>query len=69
MSSPTILALIQALPPTLAASAALIMAVRNHKATKDIHLAINSRFDQWMAATKIASFAEGAKAEADKQAK
>lgn len=46
------IALIVAVPPTLAATAALIMAVRAVHKIQEVHIGINSRMDQLVAASK-----------------
>lgn len=42
--------------PAIIAALASIYAVRK---VQNVHVAINSRFDQWMEATRKSSFAEG----------
>lgn len=46
------IALIVATPPTLAATAALVMAVRAVHKIQEVHIGINSRMDQLVAASK-----------------
>ncbi len=58
-------AVIASIPPTIAASAALIVALRNHSAVREVHLSVNSRLDELLKTSKAASFAEGVKAEGD----
>jgi len=47
--------------------ATLVLLYINKRAVKEVHLSLNSRFDEWMAATKRAAFAEGVKSETDKK--
>jgi O-antigen ligase len=61
-------ALIVAIPSiitALVALAALIIAFKTSRQIHDVHLSLNSRFDEWMKSVKTASFAEGRKAEQD----
>ena len=66
MPEPIIIALIASIPPTLAATAALVVSFRNTSKIQNIHLAMNSRFDEWMRLAKESSFAAGVKSEQDK---
>lgn len=51
--------LIASIPPTLAAVAALIAARKVGPKITELHLQINSRMDQLLAASKSAAHAEG----------
>lgn len=62
----TIIAIIGALGSVTAAVGAMI-ALRVSRKVDNVHLMMNSRFDEWIAATRIASFAEGKKAAEDEQ--
>lgn len=46
------IAVIVAIPPTLLAAGALVASVRNGSKIQDVHLSINSRMDQLVAASK-----------------
>ena len=59
MSEPVIVAMLVAIPPTLVAMAALIASLRNGKKTDAIHVLMNSRLDELLAATRRSSHAEG----------
>ena len=59
------IALIVAIPPTIAGIAALIVSLKNHDAVKEVHLAINSRLDQLLALAREAGFTDGRKAEGE----
>ena len=66
MTDATIVALIVAIPPTLAAVTALIVSLRNNSlaienkaAVKEVHLSINSRLDEMLQLSKAAGIQEG----------
>lgn len=70
MSEQILITIIAAIPPTVAAGAALFVALRAKRDVNDargdireVHLSLNSRFDQWIEMVKIASHAEGVKDE------
>lgn len=63
MSDEVFIAAIVALPPTIASVAALIMAVQVKTKLQEVHHQINSRFDEWIKMTQVASHAEGVKDE------
>lgn len=67
MDNQILAALIVSIPPTLVSGVSVWMAHNAKKQVHEIHLAMNSRFDQWMVDTKKASFAEGVKSEEDKK--
>ena len=46
------IALIVATPPTVAATAALIMSIRNGSKIQQVHIGINSRMDELVKASK-----------------
>jgi hypothetical protein len=56
---------VAALLGALTAAASLLASLRNALKIKEIHLSINSRFDQFLALTKHAAVAEGRKLEKD----
>jgi hypothetical protein len=68
MSEPLILALVTSVPPTLAALATLVVALRGEKKIEKVHKATNSLTDRLLAATRIASHAEGVESERARQA-
>jgi hypothetical protein len=51
-----------AAPPTIAAVYAAIVSRHNAVQIQEVHLSMNSRFDEWMRLAKLASFAEEIKA-------
>ncbi len=65
MSEAVVVAAIVAIPPTVAAVAALIVSIRTHSATREVHLSVNSRMDELLRVTKTSGIAEGRKAERD----
>ncbi len=65
MSEAVAVALIVAIPPTLAAVAALIVSTKNRAETKEVHLSLNSRLDQLIKVTRSDAIHEGRKAESD----
>jgi hypothetical protein len=52
-------AMFSAIPPTIAALAVLVTALRTKKAVQELHLAVNSRLTQLLDQTSKASRAEG----------
>lgn len=52
-------ALIAAAPPTLAALATMVGNIRNGRKLKELHVIVNSRLTELLAASKAASHAEG----------
>lgn len=62
-----ILAAVAPVITAIAAVGAFLQSRKNAKAILLVHLEINSRLDKWRAETKQASFAEGEKAQRDKQ--
>jgi len=58
-----VIAMITAIPPTLAGVAALIVAMRGSQKLTALHLQINSRMDQLLAVSKTAAHAEGVASE------
>ena len=66
MSDTVIIAAIAAIPPTLAALLALVKSIKVEKAVQEVHLSVNSRLDQLLKSTSLASHAEGMKAERSK---
>lgn len=61
-----IIPIITAIPPTIAAIAALFVSIRNGKKTDDIHLQLNSRLDKFLDEIREAEYAKGVKSETDK---
>jgi hypothetical protein len=61
VNSSIITGTIAAVPPTIAAAAALIVSLRNKAAIREVHLTINSRLDQLIQA----SVAQGRQDERD----
>lgn len=59
MSDPVTIALIVAVPPTLMALAAVIVALKNLKKTADLTIHVNSRMDQLIAAKSAQGHSEG----------
>jgi len=73
MTDAIIAAIVVAVPGTIAATGALIVAINNGRKTdrnaariQEIHLLVNSKLDAFLALTKTSSFAEGVKQETDK---
>lgn len=64
--SAILIALIVAIPPTLAGVAAVIVALRAKAKTEEIHLLVNSKMTELLELTAKASRAEGVKSETDK---
>lgn len=62
-----IVAIVTALPPTFAAIAALIVALRNDRKITEIHIGLNGRLTELLEANKIAAHAEGREAERNEQ--
>ncbi len=60
-----ITAIIVAIPATITAMTALYIALKTSYQIHEVHMSLNSRFDEWMVMTKKASFAEGHKAASD----
>jgi hypothetical protein len=56
-----------AIPPTIGIIIAIILGFQNKANIQEIHLSINSRLDEWLKMTKLASFAEGFKSSEDIQ--
>jgi len=54
-----VVAMIAAIPPTLAALAALIVALKGSQKLTQLHLQINSRMDQLLEVSTSAARAEG----------
>lgn len=67
MTDAVVVALIVAVPPTLVAMGSLVVSLKNKAGIHDVHLSMNSRFDEWMKMVKTASFAEGVKSEQDRK--
>lgn len=65
--SAILIALIVAIPPTLAGIAAVIVSLRAKAKTEEIHLLVNSKITELLELTAKASRAEGVKSEKDKQ--
>lgn len=61
-----IIPILTAIPPTIAAIAALVVSVRNGKKTDDIHLQLNSRLDKFLDEIREAEFAKGVLSETEK---
>lgn len=59
MSDAVIIAVIVAIPPTIAAIAAFLVSLRNSQKADAIHLLMNSRLDELLSATKILAHAQG----------
>lgn len=57
------------IPPTIAALAALIVAIRNDRKITEIHIGLNGRLSQLLEASKIAAHAEGRQQERNEIAK
>lgn len=66
MSDAVIVGIIAAAPPALLALAALVNSIRNGKAVKEVHLAVNSRLDELVKLTRKDAHAEGVKEEKEK---
>jgi hypothetical protein len=58
-----VIALIASVPPTLAAVAAVIVALRGNAKLADVHLQINSRMDELLRVSNKAARAEGVEAQ------
>lgn len=65
----TLIAVLTALPPTIAAVAALMVAMRNDRKITEIHIGLNGRLTELLEASKIAAHAEGRQAERNDIAK
>jgi hypothetical protein len=52
MTDPVAIAMIVAIPPTIASVAALIMSIRNGNKIQDVHLSLNSRLSELVLASK-----------------
>jgi hypothetical protein len=59
MSDAIIIALIVAVPPTLAAAASLIVSLRNSAKLNTIEITFNSKMDAYIALAKQSAKAEG----------
>ena len=59
MTDATVIALIMSIPPTVAATAALIATMRTHSA-------VDGRMDELLKLVKTSAFAAGVKSETDK---
>ena len=59
------IAIIISVAPTIAAVAALIQSRKNTQKIEGIHLAINSRFDEFLKMAQEKSFAQGQKSAKD----
>lgn len=53
------LGLIAAMPPTVAAVASMLVAIRSRKSISELHLQINSRMDEFMTLIRKEARAEG----------
>jgi hypothetical protein len=60
------IAALAAVPPTLLALASLVVGIRNSRKVEQVRHATNSLTEQLVAATRIASYAEGAAGERDR---
>lgn len=74
MTNEQLTIIVCAIPPTIAAVSALVVALKanrkqdeNTDRIQEVHLMINSRMDQLLKVTENASFAKGAKSETDKE--
>jgi hypothetical protein len=63
VTEPVLIALIVSLPPTVAATAALVMSIRNGRKIEDVHISLNSRLSQLLQAEN----AKGRQDERDSQ--
>lgn len=59
MTEPVQIAVIAAMPPTIVAGGALIVAIKSKAAIREVHLSVNSRLTQLLEAVSKASHAEG----------
>ena len=59
MSDPVLIALIAAIPPTMVATGAVYLGLKNNRGIEDLHISVNSRMDQLLKEHGIASKAEG----------
>lgn len=62
------LALIAAIPPTVAAVAALVVSIQSDRKITEVHLSINGRLTELLEANRVAAHAEGRQAERDDEA-
>ncbi len=62
METTIVVALIIAIPTTITGIAALIVALGVSRQIHEVHLSLNSRFDEWLKMAQVASFAQGHKA-------
>lgn len=63
MTEPLLIALVAAIPPTLAALAALVVGLRNSRKVEEVRHATNSLADRLVESTRIAAHAAGVKEE------
>lgn len=61
--------ILPSIPPTIAALAALIVALRNDKKIAEIHIGLNGRLSELLEASKIAAHAEGRQQERNELAR
>ncbi len=59
MTDAVAVALVVAVPPTLLAVATLVASIKNGQKADAIHVLMNSRLDELLAATRISSHAQG----------
>lgn len=59
MSDAVVIAMLVAIPPTVAACASLVVAVRSNKRLDKLHIQINSRMDQLLKAVAAQERGEG----------
>lgn len=69
MTDPVLIALIAAVPPTLASVAALIVSIVTMRKTEKVHIATNSMKDALVAAALKEGHAAGVKDEKNAEAK